>query len=162
MNANKKLYSYSQPGSFRLVANHGEKVLYILVILGVLYTYQDLKGEFLITVAILIIGLFFILAIIGKFIAKVIWRIDINFSEENIYLNLCRKASPIQIGFNKIDQIKVSGPIVFLVGKKKYYYSTNQYEEILKTLRNVKNITWGKMCDILGPEKSIRNSIDSK
>jgi hypothetical protein len=160
MDSTNKTYSYSQHGSFKLIANHGEKIFYFLVIIGVLFTYEDLKGQFLIDVILLMSGIFLLFFIIGKFVAKIIWRIDVDFNEEIISLNLCRKSSPIVIGFSDIDQIKVSGPIVFFVGNRKYYYSTNQYKEILKTLHNVKNITWGKMCDILGPEKAIRDMID--
>ncbi len=160
MDTTNKTYSYSQHSSFKLIANHGEKFFYLLVIIGIIFTYEDLKGQFLFDVTILISGLFILLFIIGKFVAKVIWRVDVDFNKEIISFNLCRESSPIVIGFSDIDQIRVSGPIVFFVDKKKYYYSTNQYKEILKTLHNVKKITWGKMCDILGPEKSIRDMID--
>lgn len=160
IDATKKAYSYSQHNSFKLIANHGEKIFYLLVIIGILFSYEDLKGQFLVDVTILISGLFVLLFIVGKFVSKIVWRIDVDFNEEILSLELCRESSPIVIRFNEIDQIKVSGPIVFYVGNRKYYYSTNQYKEILKTLNNVKNITWGKMCNILGPEKSIRDMID--
>ncbi len=161
MNDNKQLYSFSQPDSFKLVANHGEKIFYLLVVIGVFLTYKDLKGQFLIDVLLLIIGLFFILAIVGKFVSKIILKIDIDLIQKKVFLTLCRKTAPVHIEFNEIEKIKVSGPIVFLVGKKKYYYSTNRYNEILKALKNVKKITWGKWCDILGPNRSIREIIDS-
>jgi hypothetical protein len=160
MNDIKQKYSFSQPNYFKLIANHGEKAIYLLIVIGVFFTYQDLKGQFLIDVTILIIVLFLFLAIIGKFISRIIWRIDIDLDKKKIVLYLCRNASPIPIVFNKIEQIKVSGPIVFLAGNKKYYYSTKDYEEILTILNNIKKIAWGKMCNILGPDKSIRELID--
>ena len=157
---NRYLYTFSQPESFRLVANHGEKVFYLLVIIGFLYTYKDLKGQFLIDVAILITALFLLLVIVGKFVSRVIWRFDVDFTKKKIIFYLCRKGFPIYVDFLDIHQIKVSGPIVFFVENKKYYYSTNEYEEILKILKNLKRITWGKMCNILGPNESIREIID--
>ena len=66
MDFTKKTYSYSQPGYFKLVANHGEKIFYLLAIIGFIYTYQDFKGQFLIDVVLLISGLLFLLLIIGK------------------------------------------------------------------------------------------------
>ena len=162
MNDIEQVYSFSLPNSFKLVANHGEKIFYLLVIIGILSSYQELSGKFLVDVGILVGVLFLILIFIGKFISKVIWRIDIDFSKKKVCLNLCRKSSPVRAEFKEIQQIKVSGPIVFFIGNKKYYYSTNRYEEILKKLIKVKEITWGKMSDILGPDRSIREIIDKE
>ena len=160
MNCPKQLYSFSQPKSFKLIANHGEKVFYVLLLFGILYTYQDLKGQFLIDIIILVSILFLILIIVKKFLSKVIWRFDVNFDQKRVSFYLCRNISPVHVDFTEIDQIKVSGPIVFLTKNKKFLYSTNQYLEILKIVNKVKKITWGKMCDFLGPNKSIREIVD--
>jgi hypothetical protein len=160
MENTKRPQSFTQPKSFRFVANHGEKVFYVLCIIGVFYTYQDLKGQFLIDVIILVSILFLILYGVKIFLLKVIWRFDVDFDQEKITFYLCRNTMPIHLDFRKIDQIKVSGPIVFLFDKKKLYYSTNQYTEVLKTLQQVKQITWGKMCNLLGPKESIRKIVE--
>ena len=57
--------SFVQPKSFKVVADHGEKVFYILILLGIFFTYQDLKGQFLIDVVI-IVGILLTLLYIAK------------------------------------------------------------------------------------------------
>jgi hypothetical protein len=160
MGESKQLFSFSQPPSFKLVANHGEKVFYGIVFIGVLSTYQDLRGQFLIDVIILVSILFTILFMVAKFLSKVIWRFDVNFDSRKVSFYLCRSTSPIYINFTEINQIKVNGVIIFFIKDKKLFYSTKQYIEVLKILNRVRNITWGKMCDILGPNKSIRQVFD--
>ena len=160
MKNTKRPQSFAQPKSFRLMAEHGEKVFYVLFIIGFFYTDKDLKGQFLIDVIILVSILLFILHVVKRFLSKVIWRFDVDFDKEKITFFLCRNTSPIHIDFGEIVQIKVSGPIVFLFNNKKLYYSTNQYTEVLRTLQRVKQITWGKMCNILGPNESIREIVE--
>ena len=162
MNDKKQLYSFSQPKSFKLVATHGDKVFYVLLFIGVLYTYQDLKGQFLIDVIILVSILFFILILVAKFLSKVIWRFDVNFDQKKVSFYLCRNVTPVHVNFTEIDQIKVSEPIIFLIENKKFFYSTNQYIEVLKIVNRVKKITWGKMCDVLGPNKKIRDIVNGE
>lgn len=160
MNTKESRFIFSQNIAFKFIANHGEKLFYLLVIIGVLFTYKDLKGQFLIDVALLIFVLFMILFFTGKFVAKIIWRLDVDFHSGKLSLYLCRNPVPRVIDFIEIDQIKVSGPIIIFAGQRKYYYSTNQYEEILPILQRVKRIQWGRMCNVLGPNKMIRKSID--
>lgn len=78
-----------------------------------LFTYQDLKGDLLYDVIILAGVLSLILALFGKFIAKLIWRLDVDFNKEKIIFYLCRKNDPIHVDFHEIQRIKVNGPIVF-------------------------------------------------
>lgn len=153
-------HSFAQPRSFKFVADHGEKFFFILILFGVILTYQDLKGQFLIDVVFVFSALLIILFICTRFLSKVIWRFDVDFDKKKITFFLCRSASPILINFTEIDEIKVSGPIVFFYDNRKLYYSTNQYTDVLTTLLRVKRITWGRMCNILGPDESIRKIVD--
>ena len=61
MDDTEQFYSFSQPDSFKFVVNHGEKVFYLFLIIGVLFTQQELKGQFLTDVVILVSLLFLIL-----------------------------------------------------------------------------------------------------
>jgi len=85
MSDTKQFYSFSQPNFFKTIANHGEKIFYLLIFLGILFTYQDLKGQFLIDVTLLVSVLFLILIVVGKFVSKIVWRLDIDFAEKIIH-----------------------------------------------------------------------------
>lgn len=156
------MISFSQPKSFKFIANHGEKIFYALLFLGIFQTYQDLKDKFLLDVIILITMLFLLLFIVGRFLKRVIWKFDLDFDRQEIFFYLCRTKKPIKINFSEIDYIKVNGPIIFFIKQKKFLYSTNQYTETLKILQKIKKIKWGRMCDILGPKKEIRDQVDSE
>lgn len=98
----------------------------------------------------------------GKFLSKVIWRFDIDFNKSEMVFYLCRKNSPVCVHFSKIKRIVVSGAIYFHFEKRSLLYSTNQYKKILPILKTFNDISWGRMCDSLGPDKAIRDMIDGK
>jgi hypothetical protein len=148
---------FLQPKSYRFIVNHGEKLFYALVLLGVFTTYNDLKGQFLIDVIVIIIILLFLLFFLGKLLKRVIWKFEIDFNENKIYFHLCRKSEIRTVNFRDINSIIVSGPIIFKIKGKKFLYSTNLYTEILPVISRVKKIEWGRFCNILGPDKEIRN-----
>jgi hypothetical protein len=152
--------TFSQPNSFKLIVNHGEKFFYILVIIGVIFTFEDLKGRFLVDVLFIIAISYLILFIFGKFLKKVAWRIDIDFSDKEFVFYLCRTNRIEKVKFDQVEEIKVSGPVLFLYNKKKIYYSTAQYLELLPQLNQIKKLKWGKMVDLLGPDKETRAQIE--
>lgn len=39
-------------------------------------------------------------------------------------------------------------------------FSTNKYTNTLSELRKIKEIEWGKFCDLLGPDAKIRKEIN--
>lgn len=159
---NKIFFSFSQPKSFMLFFRYIDNVFYFMSIIATLLSYYNLKGQQFKDVLIIMCTLVLIVVLFGKFLSKVIWRVDIDFRKEEIKFYLCRKDNPICVHFSKIERIVVSGPIFFYFEKKRYLYSTNKYYEILPILKTVKSINWGKMCDSLGPNKLIRDKIDGK
>lgn len=156
-----EIISFSQPKSYLFFTNHVEKIFYLLLIIAILFNLENMEGQFLIDVFVLITCLCFILFLFVKFLKKFSWRFDLNFNQKKIYFYMCRESDVKVIDFDAINEISVAGPITFSLNNRKIYYSTSEYLKVLSTLKRIKNIRWGMMCDLLGPDKETREKIES-
>jgi hypothetical protein len=157
----EKLISFSQPKSYLFFANHIDKIFYVLLLIALIVNMERMKGQFFIDVSILTAFLCILIYLFSKFIKRFSWRFDIDFNSDQISFYLCRKTDIEVINFDEITEIKVSGPIMINVNGRKIYYSTANYLDVLSTLKKVKDIKWGKMCDLLGPDKKTRSKIEN-
>lgn len=154
------VYTFSQHKSFKYLMNNIDKIFFILIILGIVFTYKNLSGQFFVDVLCLIIFLTILILISNLLIKKLVWKFSIDFNKRTILFFLCKKNDPIQLLFSEIKNIKANGPIIFHCNDRNLYYSTKEYVKTLKILNRIKPIQWGNMCNLFGPEKSIRKKID--
>lgn len=131
------------------------------MIFGFLYTYQDLTSFQFRAVIEICVGLIFVMFLVSWLLKRAIHEFSINWPEKKIVFYFYRTKTPVTVNFEEIQGIKVNGPIYFKIDGKSKLFSTNKYTDVLAELRKIKEIEWGKFCDLLGPDKDTRSEIDS-
>jgi hypothetical protein len=132
-----------------------------LMIIGFLVTYQDMATFQIKTVIEICVALTIVLFLVSRLLKSAIHEFSINWPDKKMQFYFYKTKTPLTVQFEDIQGIKVNGPIFFKINGKSKLFSTNKYKTVLTELRKIREIEWGKYCDVLGPDKNTRSEIDS-
>lgn len=160
----KDICSFSQSKLQRLIANHIDKFIWGCVfIIMVFAIVRVVRVGFLNTYAIIILILLLILPyVFVKLQQKFAYKIIVNFDSGVLQLFMHRSGEVITADFNEIENIRVNGYIIFVLKNKKVFYNDLQNIELFKCLTRIKQIYWGALCSLFGPNKSIRDKVNGE
>jgi hypothetical protein len=157
----KDICSFSQSKLQRLIANHIDKFIwgciFFIMVFAILRVF---RVGFLSTYAIIILILLLILPyVFTKLQRKFAYKIIINFDSQVLQLFMHRSGEAITADFNEIENIRVNGYIIFVLKNKKVFYNDLQNIELFNCLNRIKQIYWGALCSVFGPNKSVREKV---
>ena len=70
-----------------------------------------------------------------------------------------RNGAIIEVAFNNISSVRVNGYIILTIEERNIFYNDLQNTNLLACLNKIKKIQWGFLCNLWGPNRSMREAI---
>jgi len=141
-----------------LIANHLDKIVWCGIAFIIIFVVMKI-GHFSLYGLLSLIFLCSVPLLFAKLQKKFAYRIVIYFTSRLIQFNMLRTYEIISAGFNDIKDLSVNGCIIVDLESKKILYNDLQNKELLSCLNRIKEIRWGTLCTIWGPDKTVRDYI---
>lgn len=154
-----EVFSFAEDATYQFVADHIDKLAWSCLVLPLVYigVFSEIHAPVLVSFIICsMLPVFYRL-----FQKKFFHKIDINFSDKSVTIYMNRGGEIIDIPFDHIVSIKCVGYIIVKTDAKNYLFHSIHNFELCCCLNRISKIQWSILCDVFGPPRSFRISVES-
>lgn len=152
----------SNPNVSKVVFDNFDKIFYLLIIVAFIITYDDLENWQIVEVIKISAVMVALLLLSSRLLKRVIHSVNINWGEKKLVIFFYKTKKSEVFSFDEVQKIKVNGAIYLKINGKTKLFSTEKYSVVLPEFNRIRKIQWGKYCNVLGPNKEIRDKIDQE